>query len=155
MLSIDTLMNPRVVTANPQDPVSEVAQRMNQASIGAVVLVEGEEFVGIFSERDLLTRVVAEGRDPASTDVGSVATRKVVTVSPRASLRECVEALRSHGVRHLPVVDGRRLVGIIAARDFFEAVAEGLERFIERARYDEQLRENLDPFDHLGGSYGR
>ena len=84
-----------------------------------------------------------------------MATRDVVTVEPKASLRDCAETLKTRKVRHLPVVEGRRVVGIISARDFFEAVASELERYIERARYEEQLREDTDPYDHLGGSYGR
>ena len=59
------------------------------------------------------------------------------------------------GRRHLPVLEGGKPVGVISARDFFAAVAGGLEEWIERARYDEKLRENVDPYDHLGGSYGR
>jgi len=99
--------------------------------------------------------VAAEGRDPAATAVGDVATRDVVSVQRPVSLRDCAAALRSHGVRHLPVVEAGRLVGIVSARDFFQAVSGELERFIERSRYEEQLRENVDPYDHLGGGYGR
>lgn len=155
MLSIDALMNRDVVKASPADTVADVVARMRQATVGAVVIVEGEELAGIFSERDLLRRVIADGRDPVATRVGSVATREVVSVEPKASLRDCAETLKAHQVRHLPVVEGRRVVGIISARDFFTAVAGELERFIEQARYKQQLRENVDPYDHLGGGYGR
>jgi len=155
MVTTESVMSKQVVTAAPTDTVSGVAARMNEGSIGAVVLVEGEGLTGIFSERDLLTRVVAEGKDPAATEVGSVASREVITVAPGTSLRECADALRKHGVRHLPVVDGKRVVGIISARDFFQAVSGELERYIEQSRYDEQLREQTDPYDHMGGSYGR
>jgi CBS domain-containing protein len=155
MLSIDSLMNGKVVTAAPSDRVADVSRRMDGARVGAVVLVEGGRLSGIFSERDLLRRVVAAGKDPAATTVGSVATREVVSVAPKASLRECAETLKTHGVRHLPVVEGGRVVGILSARDFFAAVAGELEGLFERIRYDEQLRQNVDPYDHLGGSYGR
>lgn len=155
MLSIDALMKTKLVTAAPAETVAEVAGRMEQDSVGAVLVLEGEKLVGLFSERDLLTRVIAAGKDPGVMPVGSVATRDVVTVGPKVSLRECAETLKTHGVRHLPVVDGQRAVGIISARDFFMAVAGELEDYIERVRYDEQLRANLDPYDHLGGSYGR
>jgi CBS domain-containing protein len=99
---------------------------------------------------------VAEGRSAEATRVSEVATHPVATVPAGASLRQCAETLRDQGVRHLPILDaGGKPVGILSARDFFEAVAGGLERLIERIRYDEQLRANLDPYDHLGGSYGR
>ncbi len=84
---------------------------------------------------------------PASGDVH--------TVTRDASLRECAEKLRANHVRHLPVVDGNRPVGIISARDFFETASSELEGLVEHLRYDEQLREGQDPYDHLGGSYGR
>jgi CBS domain-containing protein len=155
MASIEDLMVRDVVTAGGGETVAAVSERMTKASVGAVVLVEGDDLVGIFTERDLLKRVVAEGRDPGATPVGEVATRKVVSMQLPLSLRDCADALRSHGVRHLPVVEAKRLVGIVSARDFFQAVASELESFIERSRYEEQLRDNVDPYDHFGGSYGR
>ncbi len=155
MISIDALMVKQILTAGPEQSVAEAARRMGEASVGALVLVEGGRLAGIFTERDLLERVIAAGKDPASTPLGSVATRQVVSVAPGTSLRQCAETLKTHGVRHLPVVDAGELVGIISARDFFQAVAGELERFVERIRYDEQLRENIDPYDHIGGSYGR
>jgi CBS domain-containing protein len=148
-------MSKEVVTATPGESVAAVAEKMSRASVGAVVILEDEALTGVFSERDLLQRVIAAGKDPASTEVGSVATREVVTVEPTTSLRDCANTLRRQKVRHLPVVQGRRLVGIVSARDFFTTVAQELEGFIERSRYEEQLRQNVDPYDHLGGSYGR
>ena len=155
MLSVEALMKRELVGVDPGVSVAEAARRMREARVGAVLLLEGGSLTGIFSERDLATRVVAEGRNPDATKVGEVATRPVVTVPAGASLRLCAETLRDKGVRHLPVVSGGKAVGILSARDFFEAVAGGLEGLIERSRYDEKLRDNIDPYDHIGGSYGR
>jgi CBS domain-containing protein len=155
VLSVEALMKRELVGVDPGVSVAEAARRMREARVGAVLLLEGGSLTGIFSERDLVTRVVAEGRSPDATKVGEVATRPVVTVPTGASLRQCAETLRDKGVRHLPVVSGGKPVGILSARDFFEAVAGGLEGLIERTRYDEKLRDNIDPYDHLGGSYGR
>ena len=155
MLSVEALMKRELVGVDPGASVAEAARRMREARVGAVLLLEGGRVTGISSERDLATRVVAEGRSPAATKVDEVATRPVVTVPTGASLRQCAETLRDKGVRHLPVVSGGQAVGILSARDFFEAVAGALEGLIERARYDESLRDNIDPYDHLGGSYGR
>ncbi len=155
MLSVETLMKQELVTAGAATSVADAARRMQEAKVGAVLVVEGARLTGIVTERDVLTRVVAEGRDPASTQIGTVATQPVVSVALDASLRQCAETLRDRGVRHLPVVDGEKPVGILSARDFFDAVAGGLERLIEHKRYDEALRENTDPYDHLGGGYGR
>jgi CBS domain-containing protein len=155
VLSVEALMKRELVAVDPGVSVAEAARRMREARVGAVLLLEGGSLTGIFSERDLATRVVAEGRSPDATKVGEVATRPVVTVPAGTSLRRCAETLRDKGVRHLPVVAGGKAVGILSARDFFEAVAGGLEGLIERSRYDEKLRDNIDPYDHLGGSYGR
>jgi len=154
-MAIERLMSRDVVTATAGETVAAVVERMSGASVGAVVVLEEDRVAGVFSERDLLKRVVAAGKDPGATEVGSVATSEVVTVEPTTSLRDCAETLKRHKVRHLPVVAGRRLVGIVSARDFFTTLARELEGFIERSRYEEQLRENVDPYDHLGGSYGR
>jgi CBS domain-containing protein len=155
VLSVEALMKRELVGVDPGVSVAEAARRMREARVGAVLLLEGGSLTGIFSERDLATRVVAEGRSPDATKVGEVATRPVVTVPAGASLRQCAETLRDKGLRHLPVVSGGKAVGILSARDFFEAVAGGLEGLIERSRYDEKLRDNIDPYDHIGGSYGR
>lgn len=152
---IERMMKRDLVTAGADETVAAVAERMSKASVGAVVILEDDRLAGVFTERDLLKRVVAAGKDPAKTGVGTVATREVVTVEPTTSLRDCANTLRRQKVRHLPVVEGRRLVGILSARDFFTTVAQELEGFIERSRYEEQLRQNVDPYDHFGGSYGR
>lgn len=156
MISVEALMKRDLVSVDPKATVADAARSMREARVGAVLLLEQGRLTGIFTERDLVTRVVADGRSPDATPVGEVATRPVVTVASGAPLRRCAEILRGKGVRHLPVVapDGKP-VGILSARDFFEAVASGLEAWIERARYDEALRGNADPYDHLGGSYGR
>jgi CBS domain-containing protein len=155
MVSVEALMKRELVSVDAQASVADAARRMNDARVGAVLLLEQGRLAGIFTERDLATRVVAAGKSADATRVGDVATRPVVTVVAGTSLRQCAETLRGKGVRHLPVLADGKPVGILSARDFFEAVAGGLEALIERARYDEKLRDNIDPYDHLGGSYGR
>jgi len=155
MTSIAAFMKKEMVTASPEESVAEVTRRMRDADVGAVVVVRDGQLAGVFSERDLLTRVVAEGRSADATPLGEVATDEVVSVTGDAPIKACAEKLRDHHLRHLLVVDGKKPIGIISARDFFGEVAARMEALIERARYDEQLRNNLDPYDHIGGSYGR
>jgi CBS domain-containing protein len=155
MSAIEGFVHKEMVTAGPDEPVAEVVRRMSKAKVGAVLLVADERLVGLFTERDLLTRVVAEGRDPEGTPVKSVATTDVIHAATGASIRACADQLKQHKVRHLPIVDGHRPIGIISARDFFETVSDRLEKLIEQARYDEQLQENADPYDHMGGGYGK
>ncbi|MCP4035708.1 MAG: CBS domain-containing protein [bacterium] len=155
MSTIEGLMQEQLVTAAPTETVDAVVKRMCEAGVGAVLVVENDALRGVFSERDLLTRVVGQGRDPATTSVGSVSSDDVVSVGRDASLRECASTLQVHGVRHLPVTNDGKPVGVISARDFFEKVTGELETLIDRLRYDDALKGVEDPYDHVGGSYGR
>ncbi len=155
MTSIEDIMHRDVVTAGPDDTVAEVAARMSAAGVGAAVIVDGGQVKALFSERDLLNRVVVDGRDPAATSVLTASTEQVVTVSKDASIKKCAEALKERKARHLPVVDDGKLVGIVSARDFFELLSGGFEDLVEHLRYENQLADDQDPYDHLGGSYGR
>jgi CBS domain-containing protein len=155
MTMIESFMQREVITATPDESVEVVVKRMCEAEVGAVVITEGEKLLGVFSERDLLIRVVGQGRDPKITAGGGVATDDVVSVTRETSIRECVSLLQQHSVRHLPVLDEGRPVGIVSARDFFGKLTGEFEKLIDRLRYDEALREVADPYDHVGGGFGR
>jgi CBS domain-containing protein len=151
---VRSLMKTDIVTAAPAEKVREVARRMQQRQVGAVLIVDGEKLAGIFSERDLLNRVVAPDKN-GKTTVGEVATRDVVAVDAQTSIRRCAQILKDKGCRHLPITEHGKPVGIISARDFFEHVVDGLERFIDQQRYQAQLDEGIDPYDHFGGGYDK
>ncbi|GAB4326413.1 MAG: hypothetical protein Kow0010_09470 [Dehalococcoidia bacterium] len=147
------VMKTDIVTASPTESVATVARRMRDRAVGAVLVVAGDSLRGIFSERDLLTRIVAEGRDPATVNVGEVATTAPVTVDADTHVRDCAAILREKGVRHLPVVEGTRPVGIISGRDFFAEVVNEFERLIDEHQYRDQLKAGVDPYEGLGGAY--
>ena len=155
MSTIETLMATELIAATPDDSVLEVANRMARNRVGAVLVLDGARLVGIFSERDLLTRVIGERRDLSRTRVGEVATRDVVTIDAEQPVRSVVDTFRARRVRHLPVVRDGRAVGILSTRDFLAFVVDGLEGYVEKARYDQELAAGTDPYDHIGGSYGR
>lgn len=155
MAIIGSLMKTHMVTATPDATVAEAARCMAENDIGAVLVIEGDEIRGILSERDVVSRVVAQGKNPAATKVSEVATSEVLAVDVHLHVRECAKLLRDEGIRHLPVTKDGKAAGILSSRDFFAYVVEGLEKFIDRARYEKELREGDDPYDHLGGSYGK
>ena len=155
MAIIGSLMKTDMVTVKPDDRVADAARVMAQNQVGAVLVVEGGTLRGILSERDVVSRVIAEGRDPASTKVSEVATAEVVDVAVGTPVRKCVELQLAMGVRHLPVTHDGKPVGVLSSRDFLAYVVEGLERVIDQIRYEQKLREGEDPYDHLGGSYGK
>jgi CBS domain-containing protein len=106
-----------VVTMVADDSVLTAARLMNSRAIGGVVVVEDDEVVGIFTERDVLRRVVAERLDPAKTVIREVMSAPVITCKPEAKIAECVALITDKRVRHIPVVDDNGLCGIITSGD--------------------------------------
>jgi len=106
-----------VVTAPPGASVYDVAATMAAARVGAIPIIDEDRLVGIFSERDLMTRVVVPRRDPERTLVADVMTREVVTATLEDHVDFCVEKMRKAGCRHLPVLAGDRVIGVFSMRD--------------------------------------
>lgn len=106
-----------VVTATPDTTVLEAARLMNQRGIGAVVVMEGASLRGIFTERDLMVRVVAEQKDPSATLVGDVMSRRLVTARAETKIDECAALMTQQRIRHLPVLAGDDLAGVITIGD--------------------------------------
>jgi CBS domain-containing protein len=79
----------------------------------------------------------------------------VVTIDINAPLKSVLQVFREKKFRHLPVIDSGKPVGILSTRDFLEYLVEGLERFIDEAKYAQNLTQGIDPYDHIGGSYDR
>jgi CBS domain-containing protein len=90
---------------------------MNRERIGAVLVHDGERVVGIFTERDVLTRVIDQGRDPAATPVAEVMTSALITVGPATTVAEAMAVVTEKRCRHLPVMEGDRLVGLVSIGD--------------------------------------
>jgi CBS domain-containing protein len=120
-----------LVHAAPSATVLEVAVLMSEAGVGCIPVLEDERLVGVFSERDLMTRVVVEGRDPCQTLVGSVMTRGVVTAGLDERVERCLEKMRSVGCRHLPVVTESRVIAMISMRDL---LSDEIEEQVEEIR---------------------
>jgi len=97
--------------------VLDAARLMVENNIGAVPVVHGGTLIGIFSERDVLKRVVAEKRDPAATKITEVMTRSPITVEPSESLDNCRVLMKQHNFRHLPVCEQGKLIGLLSLRD--------------------------------------
>ena len=105
------------VSIAPDASVAEAARLMNERGIGGVLVLEGDRLVGIFTERDVMRRVIAEHRDPAQTPVIQVMTAPVVTCLPETSLEELGAILSSRRIRHLPVVGAEGLCGVVTSGD--------------------------------------
>jgi CBS domain-containing protein len=97
--------------------VRDVARTMSDRNIGAIAVLDSGKLVGIFSERDVLTRIVAEGRNPDDTRVDSVMTRDIIVAAPGDDINDALQKMHECNCRHLPVVQGGNLVGMISIRD--------------------------------------
>ena len=113
----DLISNRTIHYVQPTQTVFEAASYMVDRNVGAVPVLEDTRLVGIFSERDIMRRVVTEGRDPLTTRIADVMSTDIRTVGPGASSEEAMCLMQSHGVRHLPVCEGRTLVGFLSLRD--------------------------------------
>lgn len=113
----DLVKDQQMCTADVNDSVMQVARAMVERNIGAVPVVREGKLAGVFSERDLMRRVVVEGRDPRATAVGEVMTGEPLAVNPNDELEHCLRLMKEHGFRHLPICEGGRLLGFVSLRD--------------------------------------
>ena len=97
--------------------VTEVARTMAELHVGAIMVLKADELRGVFSERDLMKRVVLERRDPDRTQVGEVMSVDLVTIDEQATLEDAMEAMQSHNCRHLPVTREGRVASFLSMRD--------------------------------------
>jgi CBS domain-containing protein len=111
------VMTQRPVTLQTTDTVIAAARSMRDGNIGDVVVVEEDRIQGILTDRDIVVRALAEGRDPARTTVGEICSRELTTLSPTDGIGEAEKIMRDRAIRRLPVVEDGRPVGIVSLGD--------------------------------------
>lgn len=120
-----TKQNQQVHTIAPQSTVLDALWLMAEKNVGALPVVEDGQLVGVISERDYARKVVLQGRSSVGTPVSAVMSAPVVTVAPKQDLRTCMELMTARKLRHLPVVDDTRLIGLLSIGDLVkEVIAE-------------------------------
>ena len=107
---------------HPQDTVFEALQLLAEYEAGALMVMDGGRLVGVLSERDYTRKVALQGRNSRTTTVAEIMSRNVFTVSPRTDIRECIALMKERRVRHLPVVEGGTVLGMIAVRDLLDSL---------------------------------
>jgi CBS domain-containing protein len=137
-----SMANKHVVSVPPQASIREAAQVMTRASCGSVLVLEPpDQMLGILTERDLMTRVLAKGVDPERTHVREVMTPKPVCVTPETPVSEAVVIMIERGFRHLPVVTTeRRILGVFSVRD---ALPREIDSALDMADFNEQVNDAL------------
>lgn len=126
-----------VSTATPSDTVADAVRVMNEKKIGSLVVTEGRRVVGMFTERDVLSRVVAANRDPRSTRVAAVMTPDVATIGPKSTLQDVMDLYNRRRCRHLPVIADGELLGLVSIGDVSRWLSE------EHRAECEQLRQYI------------
>lgn len=119
-------------SVGPDDSVLTAIRRMAEHHIGALLVMEGERLVGIVSERDYARKVVLQDRSSRDTRVAGIMATPVITVSPTTTLDECMQTVTQRRIRHLPVVDGERVVGVLSIGDLVKAVIDEKSAEIEQ-----------------------
>jgi len=148
---IENILNTKghkLYVAAPHDTVLEAVDAMCVARIGSLLVMEGDVLCGIFCERDLMTRVVLARRDPNITTLGDVMTRDVVCITPNVSVREAMRIITARRVRHLPVADRGRILGLVSIGDLVRWTTEANAQLIEDGNH---LIADLN--DYVSGRY--
>ncbi|MFI8950213.1 CBS domain-containing protein [Streptomyces sp. NPDC053750] len=122
---VKDVMTPGVTAVRPDSSLVEAAQLMRTQNIGDVVVADGQDVVGLLTDRDITVRAVAEGVDPMAVSVGAVCTRGPLVVAPDDPVADAVALMREHAVRRLPVVEDGLPVGMVSLGDLAEARAPG------------------------------
>jgi CBS domain-containing protein len=125
------IKGPKIVAVGPDATVHNAAIVMNEHHIGALIVMEDDHVVGMFTERDVLHRIVAQDRDPSRTQVREVMTTEVYCCTPQTGVDEARAAIKNRRIRHLPVVDGGgRVLGLISIGDLNAYLAASQEQTI-------------------------
>src|SRR5947199_1503286 len=141
-MAVADVMAFRMVTVSPDDSVQVAIARMLEENVGSVAVCQGERLAGIFTERDVL-RLAGEGRDFAAVRVGDVMTTQLVTLEPDDDILDAARLMGERKIRHLPVLEGENLLGMVGIREVVRVLVERLWRTHDpEAR--ERARELLD-----------
>lgn len=147
-MQVREIMTPSVESVPPETDLVMVARRMKDLNVGSIPVVEGDRLIGIITDRDIVVRVIAEGRDPQSEQVRNSLTPNPTTVSPDTDVQRASEIMAREQIRRLPVVEGTRLVGFLAIGDL--AADAGKDRLVGDAL--EKISEPAQPRSQHTGS---
>jgi CBS domain-containing protein len=124
-----------IVSVRPEQSVLEAIKVLAAEDVGAAVVLSGQRLVGILSERDYTRKVILKGRSSDSTRVEEIMTPHVVCVTPRTKTRDCMALMTERGIRHLPVLDEGRVVGMVSIRDIVSDIIADQDFTIEQLEH--------------------
>lgn len=118
------------ISVAASDSVFHALEVMAQHNIGAVLVAEGERYVGIFSERDYARKIILKGLESKKTPVADSMTREMITVNPKTTVEQCMELMTKYHIRHLPVVENERLTGLVSIGDVVHSIISEQQGYI-------------------------
>ena len=121
-----------IYSVEPDQPVLEAIRRMAEYGVGALLVMRGEQLLGVVSERDYARKVILKGRSSSDTPVRQIMSAPVITVRADQSVAECMQLMTERRVRHLPVVQTDRVVGVVSIGDLVRSVVEEQQQTIEQ-----------------------
>ncbi|MFB3779187.1 MAG: CBS domain-containing protein [Bryobacteraceae bacterium] len=121
-----------VWSVRPETSVFDALKLMAEKEVGAVVVVSGAELIGVFSERDYARKLVLQGKSSRDTRVAEVMSREIVTVGPEQTVQECMRIMTHKRIRHLPVVEGGTLAGVVSIGDLVNAIISAQAETIQQ-----------------------
>ncbi|MCB1157595.1 MAG: CBS domain-containing protein [Leptospiraceae bacterium] len=152
MSIVKQIMKTGVFSEQASNTVFAACKKMTENKTGSIMVEEAGKIVGIFTERDVLNRVISEGKDPSATKLSDVMTKDPISIQEGASVGECVNLIKEKGFRHVLVKDSTgKASGILSTRDFLQFITDRLDRLVDDAIYKKFMEEGIDPYDT--GSY--
>ncbi len=134
MVSVKQLLNHKggeVLAISPTATVRDALTLMATREVGALLVIQGSKLTGIISERDYARKVILMGRTSKDTSVGEIMSTDLTTVRPEQTVTDCMELMTNRRIRHLPVLDGDKVVGVISIGDVVKAVISNQASMIE------------------------
>ncbi len=125
MITVKDLLNRSsgpTVLVEPADSVYRALQLMAENNVGAVMVCESNQILGIFTERDYCRKIILMGRSSLNTPIQDIMTKKMITVKPNQTMEDCIELMTKYHIRHLPVQEEEKLVGVVSMRDVMETI---------------------------------
>jgi CBS domain-containing protein len=135
MITVKDLLKRRgstTISVAPTDTVYRALQLMAENNVGAVLICEDGHIVGIFTERDYCRKIILMGRSSVNTPIQDIMTKNMVTVNLEQSLEQCIELMTKYHIRHLPVEENDKMVGIVSMRDVMETIISTKQEHIDR-----------------------
>ena len=124
-----------IISVNPKNTVYEALEIMVQKNVGSILVMDDEKFAGIFTERDYARKLILQGKSSKETLIGEIMTLNPVTITPDFSIEDCMHLMTDKFIRHLPVIENNKLIGIISIGDLVKSIIEEQKFIIDNLEH--------------------